>query len=754
MVRPSVYAAVVSETTSSQNETVECQTPGDLGVGARPPVLAAHSPNDSGDWHSLADHLAGTGQRAGAFGDAFSSAEACRLVGELHDLGKADPAWQRYLAAAAFGNKLTMVDHKHAGAFVCEQWGVGTCAFVIAGHHGGMPNMADLRSKMVNGPTEGQQTAIEHVEVLGARRLEVQAVIPQFVLASGADAVGRRRMEFWLRMVFSALVDADRLDTEEHFHGHLRGPEQGRLDDLLVRCETRRRVELVQRQDDPVAPARTEMFEEVISRADDQPGWFELTAPTGSGKTIAALSFALRHAASNGHRRVVTAVPFISVTEQVADVYRKLLEDGSGPPVVLEHHSGLFSTSEAQADAGLWARLAAENWDTRVIVTTTVQLLESLFGNHPSRTRKLHRLARSVIILDEVQSLPWRLLDPTLDVLRELVRSYGCSIVLSTATQPPFSKIGSVAGVERRQLADARWFRVFDRVDADVIREPMSWDEFGSRIAVESDRHHGQCLVVLNTIADAREVCSRLAGRPGLTHLSSRLCPAHRVDVLRSAISRLDNGQPCTLVSTQLVEAGIDVDFPVAVRAYGPLPAIVQVAGRVNRHGLTQRGRLVVADPEDGSVPPDEYKIGTQISRELLLGGANPFAPETLDTYYDRLIRATSDKLDKLQIQRERELLNFSTVAERYRVINDETQPVLVAYGNFDPVRTEIPEDPGRRRARLRQLQPYTVSLRARELDRCKDLIEERAGGVMVWHGPYDPVFGLSVDKETEALIW
>ncbi len=681
-------------------------------------------------------------------------------MGELHDIGKADPAWQRYLAAADAGLKLPTVDHKHAGAFVCTTWGLGAFAPVIAGHHGGLPDQTDLRSKVTAEPTAGQQVAIDHVETLGLTRPEAQVVMPpQFRPGPRADAAGMRRMEFWLRMVFSALVDADSLDTEEHFRrGRREFPQPPGLNVLNDRCDARRKATLAERQHDPVTPARTAIFDEVISKAAADPGWFELTAPTGSGKTIAALAFALRHATVNGLRRVVTAVPFISVTEQVANVYRSLLDGGSDSPVVLEHHSGMFARGEAQSGAGLWSRLAAENWDATVIVTTTVQLLESLFGNNPSRTRKLHRLARSVIVLDEVQSLPWQLLDPTLDTLRELVRSYGCSVVLTTATQPPFHKIGSVDGVDRRALLGAgNHNKVFDRADADVVPDRLSWDDFGARVAIESNRHRGQCLVVLNTIADAREVCNRLVGRAGLAHLSSRLCPAHRVDVLDAVLALLREGKPCTLVSTQIVEAGIDIDFPVAIRSYGPLPAIVQVAGRVNRHGLAERGKLVLIDPAEGHVPGDEYKTGTQITRDLLRMRAHPFAPETLETYYDRLIHATRDKLDKRQIQRERELLNFAAVADRYRVIADETTPVLVRYKDFDPRGIVIPEDPASRRHFLRQHQPFTVSLRARELERCKEtgLVEERDGGVMVWHGPYDDdVFGLSIDRESEALIW
>ncbi len=509
-----------------------------------------------------------------------------------------------------------------------------------------------------------------------------------------------RRLELWLRFVFSALIDADRLDTEAHFRpGYRPDTVAVPVADLDDRCGRRRAAAVVGRRHDPVAAARAGMFEEVMAHAGGPRGWFELTAPTGSGKTIAALSFALRHAAANGQRRVVAAVPFISVTEQVAGVYRDLLDstDGDeGVPVVLEHHSGLVTESDSGGGAALWSRLAAENWDAPVVVTTTVQLLESLFHNAPTRTRKLHSLAGSVLVLDEVQSVPWRLLEPTLDVLRELVRSYGCSVVLSTATQPPFAKMGDVEGVPPRQLVGRGWFEVFDRTSVDVVADPLSWKAFAERVGAESDRCAGQCLVVVNTIADARELCGHLQGRRGLVYLSTRLCQAHRVDVLAGVSAALERGEPCTLVSTQLVEAGIDIDFPVAVRAFGPIPAIAQVAGRVNRHGLRERGTLVLIDPAQGHVPPEEYALGTAIGRQLLRAGADPLDPDTIAVYYDRLLHAADDKRDMHGIQRDRAALKFKTVAGNYRLIADDTTPVLVAYGDFEPGRLQVPEDPVR----------------------------------------------------------
>ena len=681
----------------------------------------------------------------------------------VHDIGKADPAWQGYLAAAAAGLKCPRVDHTHAGAFLLQGWGLGSLAGVVAGHHSGLPDGTDLRASLAGGPTPGQMAAIAMaVEEMGiAQPADRGAVIPPWCRPAGpADGRGLRRLEVWLRFVFSALIDADRLDTEAHFRpGYRPDAVNVPVADLDDRCARRRATAVAGRRQDPVAAARAGMFEEVMANAGGSRGWFELTAPTGSGKTIAALSFALRHAAANGQRRVVAAVPFISVTEQVAGVYRDLLDsrDGDGgAPVVLEHHSGLVSESDSGGGAALWSRLSAENWDAPVVVTTTVQLLESLFHNSPTRTRKLHNLAGSVLVLDEVQSVPWRLLEPTLDVLRELVRSYGCSVVLSTATQPPFAKMGDIDGVAPRQLVDRRWFEVFDRTSVETVPNPLPWRAFAERVGAESDRCAGQCLVVVNTIADARELCRHLEGRRGLVYLSTRLCQAHRVDVLADVDAALERGEPCTLVSTQLVEAGIDIDFPVAVRAFGPIPAIAQVAGRVNRHGLRDRGTLVLIDPAEGHVPPEEYALGTAIGRQLLRAGADPLNPDTIAVYYDRLLHAAADKLDKRDIQRDRAALNFQTVARNYRLIADDTAPVLVAYGEFQPDRLIVPEDPGQRKRLLRRVQRYAVSLRAKEFQQYQTLglVEERSAGVWIWRGRYDPCWGLVTDRETEEGIW
>lgn len=727
-------------------------------------VLAAHSPNADGEWHLLSDHLRGTADRAGRFAEPFDSAAVGELVGRLHDVGKADPDWQAYLRRAAAGEQAERVPHKVAGAHLVNDLGRGLLAGVIEGHHGGLRWHTELhQTVLASGPTPGECAAIDQLRSsVAPARIDVRP--PDWAISSRPDdPAAKLECELWLRMVFSALVDADYLDTEAHFHAMqaaARGlPGAVGIAALAERFYDRRAAEVQARRDDPVADARGEVFAAVVAQAGAPQGWFELTAPTGSGKTITALGFALEHARAHGLRRVVTAVPFVSVTEQVAAVYRRLLDEADSPAVV-EHHSGMRPGTEDQEDqigSGLWARLATENWDAPVVVTTTVQLLESLFQNRPSKVRKLHRLARSVIVIDEAQSIPWRLLEPTLAVVRSLVRHYGCSVVLCTATQPPFHRVAPPHDVERVELLRSGPRFPAQRVRAVVDVQPASHDAVVGRALSAAEEHCGQGLVVANTIADAASMARLARGITGMEYLSTRLCPAHRRDVLRRVITRLDAGEPCLVFSTQLVEAGIDVDFPFALRIVGPLPSIVQVAGRVNRHGRHEIGRLLVAELADGKLPPDEYKIGAKITLDLLRRNHDPLASDTLEIYYDRFLDQVRDKLDALDIQGSREHLNFPRVAKDYEMIADDTVGVLVPYSDFDAHKLQVPEHSGERRRLARILQPYVVSLRQKEFKNALKNEQVRSvadGWLYAWSGGYDQRFGLVSEGATEAMIW
>jgi CRISPR-associated endonuclease/helicase Cas3 len=365
-------------------------------------------------------------------------------------------------------------------------------------------------------------------------------------------------------------------------------------------------------------------------------------------------------------------------------------------------------------------------------------------------------VADSVIVLDEVQSIPWRLIEPTVDMLRELVRSYGCSIVLSTATQPPLARIGTAADVSPTVLTRPEWDAQFRRVTARFEPRLLSWNEVADRMIEAASQSQQQCLSIVNTISDARALTQELAGHDGVTHLTTRMCPAHRRTVLATIRERLDTGAPVIVVSTQLIEAGVDLDFPVGFRAVAPLPAMVQAAGRVNRGGRYDDALLHLYQPADGHVPPAEYEIGLNVALDLLRHGADPLDPGTLERYYDRFLDAIASLLDAERIQAERALLNFETVGERFRLIADDGVPVIVSYGEIDTTSLVLPEDPVARRRALRRLQPYTVNIRPRDAAAAlaAQQLRDLGGGVQAWLGPYDPTLGVMTDTTKEALIW
>jgi CRISPR-associated endonuclease/helicase Cas3 len=473
---------------------------------------------------------------------------------------------------------------------------------------------------------------------------------------------------------------------------------------------------------------------------------FRLTVPTGGGKTLSAMGFALRHALVHDLRRVIVAVPYTSITEQTAGVYRAAFGHDRA---VLEHHSALDPEAvDEQTIDGLWARLAAENWDAPIVVTTTVQLFESLFARSTSKCRKLHRLAGSVIVLDEAQALPSHLLATILDGLRALVASYRVTVVLCTATQPALDDapgFKGLAGVREIAPDPPRLFAGLRRVDYELPQENEAWPW---RRAAEEMRPERQALAITNTIADALALFDALDD-PESFSLSTLLCGAHRRQVLGEVRRRLRAREACHVVSTQVVEAGVDVDFPLVLRAVGPLDRIVQAAGRCNREGRLRSGRVVVFRPAEGGVPSGPYKTGTQLS-ETILGesGADLHDPALYEEYFRRLFGLVN--LDEQRIQDLRRSLRYEEVANRFRMIQDDMVDVVVEYDKraarlLDSVRSEKHTS----RQTFRALQPYMVSVRSSQLKKYQQrgLIEEVKPGLLRWLGEYDDRRGLVAEN-------
>jgi CRISPR-associated helicase Cas3 len=546
-----------------------------------------------------------------------------------------------------------------------------------------------------------------------------------------------------VRMLFSALVDADFLETEAHFDGESEGIrryrqagpelEAGRALGTLI--EHLDKLSKSSTADPAVRKLRSDLLQACLQAAEQPRGLFTLTAPTGAGKTLAMLAFGLRHAERHGLRRIIVAIPFLSIIEQSAAVYRQVFERSFDENYVLEHHS-LADVTEPLAKAGAdvdheaehrrLSRQLAENWDAPIVLTTNVQLLESLFSNRPGRCRKLHRMAQSILLFDEVQTLPPHLAVPTLGALSHLANRYGATVLFSTATQPAFQhldvRVRQVAssGWEPREIASVR-AQLSKRARRTVLQwnleERWSWDAIARRVLTRE-----QTLCIVNLKRHAVELARTLVGldAEGIFHLSTNLCAVHRSKVLQNVRARLDAGQTCRLISTQCVEAGVDVDFPVVFRAFGPLEAIAQAAGRCNRNGrLEAPGEVIVFQPDvpaDKAYPPGAYKQASDVTRLVIgeEGGALDIeAPEVFRRYYQRLYDLTRLAEIAPEFRKSFQHRSFVEVAKLYQLVPDQTINVLVPYDveAFHRLREELNESGRLTRRWTRRAQPHSVSL-------------------------------------------
>ena len=728
----------------------------------------AHTKNVNGKRHNLIDHLHAVAQLAERFAQPFGGGALARCLGLWHDIGKFHPEFQEYLLNAEDNPKRKRrgPDHKAAGATIAHEQKLSLASLLIQGHHGGLRSKEEFK-RWHEERKEAAEEAIALARQTSPDLFQLPPGSPQALFPSqiAKDAYAS---EFFLRFVFSALTDADFLDTEQHFSPE-RSISRGAgitIEELWQRLDKKQRNFIAGAEKSPVNQLRQEIYAACVEAASHAPGLFRLTVPTGGGKTRSGLAFALRHAKQHGLRRVIIAVPFITITEQTTNVYRSILElETDTMPIVLEHHSSAVenASEDEYTSKSVWTRLAAENWDAPIIVTTTVQLFESMFANGTSRCRKLHRLAGSVIVLDEAQALPTGLLDPILSGLRELCSHYGSSVVLSTATQPAFEINSAFRNISATEIVanSENYFHALSRVEYEWrVDEQQTWDEVARWMRVQS-----QVLAIVNTKKDAIALLGALDD-PNALHLSTLLCGAHRREVIGNIKQRLNNGETCRLVATQVVEAGVDIDFPLVLRAFGPLDSIIQAAGRANREGkMIGKGHVIIFDPVDGGSPRGSYHIAKETTRTLLAEGPpNMDDPESVAKFF-RLYYPL-DVTDRKKIQPMRENFDYSEVARNFRMIDDKSVNVVVEYGVDRDETLQLLERLrngwGNRRTLLRQLQPYIVSLRERQareyLDRgfISPVLVDDNDQLLVgqWHGEYDSIRGLSVgDPDLDKFV-
>ncbi len=669
-------------------------------------IYYAHSKNKAGNLHLLREHLQSVSRLAGEFSANFPWSEEARLTGLLHDLGKYGDRFQARLRGEDQG-----LDHWSQGAWLAlSEYRAVAAALAIQGHHIGLQHLS--RDSLLGLLKQHQKLQLElsgDWQIL-RNRLGGDGLTPINPSQKIMDAQLISRLDRMLdvRMLFSALVDADFVDTEAHFKGN----EQGKVyrapgadlqagQALAILLEHIGKLAEKTAAVDTVSEVRLALRSACLDAARQEPGLFTLTAPTGSGKTLAMLAFALAHAQHHGLRRVVIVIPYLSIIEQTSRIYREIFTLHFGADYVLEHHSlagrgqeGCQSDNEGEAESVEVAerrrRLLAENWDAPLVVTTSVQALESLFSNRPSACRKLHRLGESVILFDEVQTLPPGLAVPSLAALSHLANAYRSSIVFSTATQPAFEHLHEKVkahcphGWKPSPIVHdpSRLFGPMQRVKVNWLKpdQPLSWPVLAGLL-----RESEQTLCIVNLKKHAQALWEAMEDNE-VFHLSTNLCAEHRHDVLDRVRNRLKQNQPVRLIATQCIEAGVDVDFPVVWRAHGPLDAIIQAAGRCNREGRLANGQVHVFVPEGEGYPPGAYKQAAEVTRHLLLvhgpEGMKLNDPEFITAYYRELydIGRPENSAKTRQIEAFIKAGAFPEIAREYRLIEQDTINIVVPY--------------------------------------------------------------------------
>lgn len=639
----------------------------------------AHIAED-GRVQTVDQHLQQTADLCARFAAEFHAESHGHLIGLSHDIGKYSAAFQ----ARLHGGK--KVDHATAGAIECVKMDCLFDAYTVIGHHSGLPDFGNQRTDQPGDPTfcgrikKGIAGGIERCDFQGS------LIPPSAPFPCQNDLLA---LSFWVRMLYSCLVDADYLDTEQFMEGsffHQR--EYDSLSLLLQRLET-----YIQPWWNPKTELnrkRCQILKTCLERGFSQKGLYTLTVPTGGGKTIASLAFALKHAVVHGMQRVIYVVPYTSIIEQNAAVFKDILGDTN----VIEHHSNLVFDSDDESSPDTVKKLrATENWDAPVIVTTAVQFFESMYANRSSKCRKLHNITNSVIIFDEAQMIPTEHLSPCIAAIAHLVSHFGSTAVLCTATQPVLNDLFhhfapdypiSELCPDTESLYDQFrrvTFRQLGRLTTPALIDLLSAQE--------------QVLCIVNSRKSAQEIFDVLPV-DGRFHLSTLMYPAHRQEILNTIRNRLKENRPCRVVSTSLIEAGVDVDFPAVYREKAGLDSILQAAGRCNREGKRTAAQSIVSIYESETPPPLLFRINIGACTEALASTDDPGAPETINRYFTALRSLIGDNIDKYNVISHLSkgvagcLLPLESVAAHFHLIDNATKTIYIPLGKGRPLIQKI----------------------------------------------------------------
>ena len=697
---------------------------------------------------TLKDHLCGTAELAGYFAGRFGKADWGYTCGMLHDIGKYSLAFQDKIK----NNSNRQVDHSTAGAKVCFEKGgmYSFMSYCIAGHHSGLPDYGSS-SDPGNAPTlQGRKK--KHIEDCGAYKSEIH--IPE-IKTLPFDPQNSPDPDFslsvFIRMLYSCLVDADFLDTEYFMKEGQTQREAGEEPSVLLE-KLKKHVAgwLLNEDTETVNGRRTEILRHCFECGHKERGIFQLTVPTGGGKTIASLAFALQHAVENQMDRVIYVIPYTSIIEQNAEVFREIL----GEQNVLENHYNVDYESTEELKP---MQLASENWDKPVVVTTNVQFFESLFANKSSKCRKLHNIANSVIIFDEAQMLPTDYLKPCIAVMEELVANFGSSIVLCTATQPALSPFfqRKMPVTELCPRVEEQ-FRFFERVTFQNIGT-ISEDELIEKLQKEE-----QALCIVNTKKRAQRLYQKMKGE-GVFHLSTAMYPKHRRRVLDKIRQLVKDGKRCILISTSLVEAGVDLDFCTVYRQLAGVDSMIQAAGRCNREGkrAAQDSFAYLFQFEEKEYVPGQ-QLQIDVSKMLLSEGEDISSLHGIEKYFEALYHFRGESLDKKKIFEEfkDKRYNFAKAAKEFKLIEENTLTVFISREEEAEELLWQIKHQGYTKSGMRKAGQYCVQLYENDIEKLQGagMLRQVPGGIenfyeLVDSGQYSEEMGLDLGVESGIAV-
>jgi len=727
----------------------------------------AHSINDNPDekcWHTLRDHLTRTGSLAAAFAAPFGAENAANLAGLLHDLGKYSAKFQSKLHGVNI-----RVDHSTAGAKQVLQDATsrydkvvaGLISYAIAGHHAGLADYACLQERIAK--------SIEPVDEIWRQEIDINVGSLWPKLKPNPHDTPKQRafqLAFLGRMLFSCLIDADRKDTVEFYRQHEKldmeqnWPElRQHIEALITRFDAKMRSK--RRNDTPLNVLRGEILHHVRSKASEAQGLFTLTVPTGGGKTLASLGFALDHAKTHNLRRIIYAIPYTSIIEQSAAIFRTVL----GEDYILEHHCSFEESENTKGEQRDKLKLAMEDWFAPVVVTTNVQFFESLFADRPSRCRKLRNLANSVIIVDEAQSLPLHLLRPCMAALDVLTKHYGVTVILCTATQPALGQEhfhhGDGLALAGRELAPdpSGLARKLKRVQI-VAGQTLDDDAL-----VGALQEQPQALVIVNSRTHAMELYRHAmqAGLDGMVHLTTRQCAADRRKILEQVRQNLHDKKPCRVIATSLIECGVDISFPRVWRAAAGLDQIAQAAGRCNREGENpiQDSIVTIFTAKDHRPPPEIMQLAADFSR---VAGKHEdlLSPAAIQDYFQEVYwRKGANELDRenileeFDISGEKILFNYEAAAHNFRLIETGLVPVIINYTKtVQDILNRLNAAKASPGKAARELQSYIVQIPPKDFNKLRFNGRVKFFRSDLWGNQFAVLEDTTLYKAETGLLW